>query len=323
MDKLDARVHGGPSWLYNAILKLFVSSFKGLLPAVLCDAANKAVDAFDQRTLTKANLVLNIHNTGVLDYSMLSAPIFENGYLDSNHKGEISWLGSHKEVSFHPKPFPESHDKSRMAYIWVSDYVMNTAGYVLQNQGILQHYLRPSDLKSNDRHYLKTTCMNSYCTGNIIVPLQDNFPNSEIHINMSTSIAPTLRIVKGKIFGKFQGNMTYFARLPYKAVEYLFDTTVAAQVSLNVSVNDQNITAQVTDIIPSVRVTDTKVANITGEMLTNIFKIVSGLFIIPKLNEVGARGLPLLHSKEVALRNPTLNLVENAILLGTDVLWQP
>ena len=283
MDKLDARVHGGPSWLYNAILKLFVSSFKGLLPAVLCDAANKAVDGFDQRTLTKANLVLNIHNTGVLDYSMLSAPVFENGYLDSNHKGEISWLGIHREIPFHPNPFPEFHDKSKMAYIWMSDYVMNTAGRVLQNQGILQYYLTPRDLKPTDRHFLKTTCMNSECIGNYIVKLK-NISNSEIHINMSTSIAPTLRIVKGKIFGKFQGNMTYFARLPYKAVEYLFDTTVAAQVSLNVSVNDQNITAQVTDIIPSVRVTDTKIGNISDEVLGIHFRLVSFLFIIPQLN---------------------------------------
>ncbi len=85
--------------------------------------------------------MLSIRKTGVLDYSMLADPIFATGYVDSYHKGEIYMFGSHQEAPFHPDTLPEAFNTSKMAYIWVSDYLMNTAGYALQNQGILNYYL--------------------------------------------------------------------------------------------------------------------------------------------------------------------------------------
>ena len=323
VDSVDVKHHGGTSWLYNLIVNQFEHKMKDMVQKAICDQAYKAVNEDAEKALAKSKLVASIRKTGVLDFSMLSDPFYANGYMESYHKGEIFWSGSHNKAPFHPNTFPESHKKSKMAYIWVSDYLMNTAGYVLQNQGILQYYLTPTDLKPKDRYYLYTTCPDNDCIGNFIVDLQEDFPNSEIHINMSTSIAPTLSIANGQMFGKFQGTMTYFARLPNKTMKYLFNTAVSANISLTASVNNQNITANVTSIVPRVTVTDTQVGNISGEHLTLIFKIVSNSFIIPKFNELGAEGLPLPGSKQFAFENPSFDLVENAIVFGTDLIWNP
>ncbi len=323
VDSVDIKLHGGKSWLYNLFHDKIGHVIKDKLQSLLCEEANKAVDNDADEALAKAKLVASIGKTGVVDYHMLSDPIFRNGYVESYHKGEILWPGSHKEVPFHPKMFPQSYDTSKMAYIWVSGSLMNTASYMLQKQGILQYYLRPQDLKPNDWHYLDTTCLNKQCLGNFIVNLKDDFPNSQIYINMSTYTAPTFSITNGQIFGKIQGTMKYFVQLPNKSPKCLFNTAVTANVSLTASVHDQKITAKVSSFTPSVTVTNTEIGRISGPALTSVFQILSDIFIIPKLNELGAEGLPLPGSKQVAFENPSLNLVENAIMLGTDLVWNP
>ncbi len=321
---VDVRFHGGASWLYNIFDDQISHAIKGQLTKILCAEANKAVDGDAERSLARTKLVTSIKKTGVLDYSMLSDPIFATGYVDSYHKGEIYMFGSHREAPFHPDTFPEAFNTSSMAYIWVSDYLMNTAGYALQNEGILQYYLTPEDLKPKDRDILNTTCSgNSHCIGNFIVTLMDHIPNSVIHINMSTSIAPTLNIVNGKMFGKFQGFMTYFAKLPNNTIKYLFNTTVAANVSLTASVHGQNLTATVTKITPEITLTDTKIGDIHSKTLNWTFNTMSQAFIKPKFNELGATGLPLPGNEQISFENPILKLVDNAIMLGTDLVWHP
>ncbi len=137
VDSVDVTFHGGASWLYNIFDDQIAHAIKGQLSKILCAEANKAVDGDAEQALARTKLILSIRNTGVLDYSMLSDPIFATGYIDSYHKGEIFLSESHKEAPLHPDTFPESFNTSKMAYIWVSDYLMNTAGYVLHNRGIL------------------------------------------------------------------------------------------------------------------------------------------------------------------------------------------
>ncbi len=106
-------------------------------------------------------------------------------------------------------------------------------------------------------------------------------------------------------------------------MKYLFNTAVTANVTLNASLHDQNITATVRNINPLITVTDTKIGNITEYSLNLLFKIVSHKFIIPNFNELGAEGLPLPGNEQIAFVNATLNLVENALMLGTDLVWHP
>ena len=323
VESVDIKLHGGKSWLYNLFRDKIAHVIKDKLKSLLCEEASKVVDKDAEKALAKLKLVVDIRKAVVLDYTMQSDPILEQGYIESYHKGEIFWSGSHKEAPFQPRVFPQSFDTSKMAYIWVSDYLLNTAGYALQNQGILQYYLGPRDLKPKDRHYLYTTCPQQQCIGKLINKLQNGFPNCEIYINMSTSIAPTIRIMNGQIFGNVQGAMTYYARLPNNTVKYLFMTAVNINVFLTASVHDNKITARVTSISPNVTVLDSQIGLISSTALTSILSNLGDSLLIPKLNELGAEGLPLPRSEQVAFKNPTLNLVKNAIVLGTDLAWHP
>ncbi len=62
-----------------------------------------------------------------------------------NLQGEV-FYGDHEEAPYTPAPFPESTQQSQMAYIWVSEYLMNTAGWALQKQHVLHYSFGPTDV---------------------------------------------------------------------------------------------------------------------------------------------------------------------------------
>ena len=63
------------------------------------------------------------------------------GYL----KGEVYWIGDHTEAPFQPAPFPDI-DQPQMLNLMISDYVVNSMCYVLQQHGQIQHNLTKNDV---------------------------------------------------------------------------------------------------------------------------------------------------------------------------------
>lgn len=61
-----------------------------------------------------------------------------------NFKGEFQSATAPKEAPFSPAPLPPDSESTKMAYIWVTDYILNTAGLVYQDAGILNQTVTPS-----------------------------------------------------------------------------------------------------------------------------------------------------------------------------------
>ena len=51
---------------------------------------------------------------------------------------------SPEEAPFSPSPLPFDSESDKMAYIWITDYVVNTAGFVYQDAGVLNKTIIPS-----------------------------------------------------------------------------------------------------------------------------------------------------------------------------------
>ena len=61
-----------------------------------------------------------------------------------NFKGEFQSTTAPKEAPFSPAPLPPDSESTKMVYIWVTDYLLNTAGLVYQDAGILNETVTPS-----------------------------------------------------------------------------------------------------------------------------------------------------------------------------------
>ena len=49
-----------------------------------------------------------------------------------------------KEAPFSPVSLPADSESAKMAYVWLTDYVVNTAGLVYQDAGFLNETVTPS-----------------------------------------------------------------------------------------------------------------------------------------------------------------------------------
>ena len=49
-----------------------------------------------------------------------------------------------KEAPFSPTPLPTASESVKMAYLWMTDYVVNTAGLVYHEAGVLNETITPS-----------------------------------------------------------------------------------------------------------------------------------------------------------------------------------
>ena len=59
-------------------------------------------------------------------------------------KGEFLSAVSPREPPFSPSLLPFESESDKMVYVWLTDYVVNTAGFVYQSAGVLNETITPS-----------------------------------------------------------------------------------------------------------------------------------------------------------------------------------
>ena len=59
-------------------------------------------------------------------------------------KGEFLSAISPREPPFSPSLLPFESEADKMVYVWLTDYVVNTAGFVYQSAGVLNETITPS-----------------------------------------------------------------------------------------------------------------------------------------------------------------------------------
>ena len=86
-------------------------------------------------------------------------------HIHTYKQGEIFLATDPVEVPFSPLPLPPVADtSSKMAYVWITDYVANTAGLVYQKAGKLQYKITP-DMVSEQKN---AECLNSLLRNSVL-----------------------------------------------------------------------------------------------------------------------------------------------------------
>lgn len=58
-------------------------------------------------------------------------------------QGEFFAIADPTEAPFSPPPLPSPSTSTAMLYVWLTDYVANTAGYVYQSSGFMKYNITP------------------------------------------------------------------------------------------------------------------------------------------------------------------------------------
>ena len=111
---------------------------KSNLQPKICEAARRAIDTSGSAQLSTMLVRIPFLDDWLFDYSLVSNPVFGNGYLESSHKGEFFYRSeSNIEAPYTPADI-SSYSTSQMVGILVSEYAINTMGYALYRRGILR-----------------------------------------------------------------------------------------------------------------------------------------------------------------------------------------
>ena len=66
------------------------------------------------------------------------------------YQGEFFSVQDPVEAPYTPPPLPAVTNTSRMMYVWLTDYIANTAGFVYQEAGFLQYNITPSTVSERN-----------------------------------------------------------------------------------------------------------------------------------------------------------------------------
>ncbi|XP_033754785.1 lipopolysaccharide-binding protein-like [Pecten maximus] len=346
---LTLHFKGRMGWLYNLLRGPIEGKLKGLLKNKLCDLIGQSINKDGEKSLSKLKVTVGIGKLFQLDYTLTDPPKFTSNFMETYHKGEIDWKSAPAPPPFEAPPLPPWDDTSRMMYVWVSDFMMNSLLYQAQHHNFLAYNLTAQDLPESQRGVLNTTCTSSLCIGNFIPALQTKYPNCQLELLMRSSKTPEIAVVNNSIETKMFGSIALYAQpvgtsstLYFKSGDldknlrnergsssrtvnsrnYILTMNANMTMTGQISVDEQVMHFKVTNMTITVSMQNSAVPNVSDKALNFLIKYAVKKFIQPSIDGLGKAGIPLPLGK-ATLTNVKVVLMKHAFVIATDVIYHP
>jgi len=309
--------------LYNLFSRAIERPVKNELEQAICAAASVALSTSGNDQLRSIAADVPLRSGYSVDCSIIDNPIFATGYMETSNKGEAYVPGEPRSTPlFTADPIQTSTTSSKMITIYLSQYMANTIGYLLQQRNVLSYSLTRDDVQNTT--FFSTTCSTGPCFGTLFPNAQTLFPNSHVELRMATTEPPTLTIAPSAATGRFRGNMDVVVRQADGASRSILSLEVGFETEVSVEVQGSMLKAQVTTLSPSVTVLHSQIGNNPqASQLNELVQFLATNFIIPKLNEVGEEGIQVPNMYGVEFVDPTLRKIQGAIEFSTNLRYLP
>ena len=112
--------------------------------------------------------------------------------MGNKFQGEFQSAKEPKQAPFSPVPLPPDSASDKMAYVWLTDYVIDTAGLVYHEAGALNVTITPSDVSFITCTYIfhVSLCSN---LGQILMLCLIKFTESTKQIINFTPLTPRVK----------------------------------------------------------------------------------------------------------------------------------
>ncbi|XP_052230037.1 lipopolysaccharide-binding protein-like isoform X2 [Dreissena polymorpha] len=324
---VNIKFHGSIAWLLNLLKGQVEKTIRNALPTQMCQLATKAVNTDAERKLADIPITVAFDKF-LLDYSMLQAPLFSAAYMETFHKGEIYWKTTPSEhAPFPAPPMPETGATDRMLYLWVSDFMFNTLAYAAQTNRYLQYNITAPDLPASARGFLNTTCAGVIptCIGSLIPAIGQKYPNSLVDLRLFNGIAPVMDVSSAGVVVNTSGVIELYVHKPGTNDGEVFLVSFRANLTFqtDVSIIDSVIHAKISYLKLNLKTARSEVGPISDQFIDFLIKNALDLYLIPKLNDYGSKGITLPFPKEVSIKNAAIILAQDTIVIATDVAYTP
>lgn len=313
----------------NWILQLFTDTIKANMKPILTGAICKAVK--DGRYLIVkqiANYIkpcLDRSCYFLIDLRFVSPPVFGKGFIEAAYQGEIFWKSDKRLAPFKALPFRRLEVSSKMADLYVNAYVLNTLLYAVHQNDLLSYEFTRNDLPRGYHYVMNTSCDSESCIGNLLPSIFSRHPAATVELDVIATKSPFLNISDKGCSIALGGNIKIQIRNSTGSVTTLAVLTLEGYAEMSVTINSRGKVAfKVKDFVfTSARISDkeTKGKIRLGKDVAKVLRLATGKYVLPKLNEIGKKGLSILHFGKLSASSSFLMPIQNAFLLSTDVTY--
>ncbi|KAJ7390728.1 hypothetical protein OS493_022809 [Desmophyllum pertusum] len=317
---VNIHFHGGASWLYNLFDSYIDKKIKETLQDKLCEETSDLINNNAEKELSTFPVKKQINKYAVINYSLVSNPNFTDSYADVFIKGEFQSPTAPKEAPFSPASLPPESESVKMVYVWVTDYLLNTAGLVFQDAGVLNETVTPSRLPPNFSYPLNTN------TFKLIIPkLYQMYPNRPMKLVAYSTQRPKVSTTSAGVDLSITGQVESYVQLENGSFVYTFTMGLNISALAKVAVRENNITGHVDTVKVGVSLIKSAIGDITIDMklLQFVLDAFADKIIVKQLNEIGDIGFPLPVVNGIQVINAQVMPGQNFNLIATDVKYSP
>jgi len=320
VNSVVVKFSGGNSWLYNLFSGEIEQKIKGELKTLICREAREAINDDGAESMTTFPISLNVSSVAQIDYSLVKDPTLTSNYMDVPLKGEFKPIGDPRSTApFVPAALPAFAEVDKMVYIWLTDYVFNTAGFVYHQQGALRTVITAKDLSKNTKLLLNTKAFKSF-----LPQLYQKHPDRPVFVKIYTTKAPVFTSSSNGTIVTVNGNAEIHVTAKDGTPIYALTVGLRTVLSGSLGVKYGNLTFHTKSFTTQVRLARSAIGDIRFNiMLLHMFLnqfIKSGHFV-EKLNVIGDRGFPLPMLPRVTWENTTLITGKGFMLIKTDLKY--
>lgn len=318
---VDVDFHGGVSFIINLFRSTVEGKIKDMLQPKICDEVVQLVNGDAEKTLATMQMTVEVAKRFLLDYRLVAPPAITADYMEIWDKGEIFWEAAVKEAPFSPQPLPAWTDNSRMVYIWVTNYSPNTFLYQAHTNGYLKYNVTKKDLPDDYNYFLNTTCKLK-CVGTIIPQIGKQYPDSSVELRLQSTAVPKAAMTSKTLTVELDTAVDMWVKTPNNTSAYLATLDVNVSLTLQPIIKNEKLNGVITDHSFKLSVVKSAVGQLYPSVLNLVIDGILTVVVIPKLNEVAAKGIQLPIVEGVQFNNTLLLLQENYFIIGTDLKYQ-
>ncbi|MCI4390341.1 hypothetical protein PGIGA_G00121620 [Pangasianodon gigas] len=243
-----------------------------------------------------------------------------DGYINSalldalRPQGEFYNIGQHKEPPFSPTPISLPAQGSKMMYIALSAFTLNSAGFVYNNAGVLKLYVTDDMIPSSFPFRLDTKTF-----GKLIPQIAKQYPGLMMKLLVKAVKEPNISFEPNNMTMQAISTVTAYAIQPNATLTPLFVLNVNASVSALIYVSGLRVAGNLTLNKIDMTLGTSYVGPFQVESLNNVFKTILTAAVIPKVNARLQQGYPLPAIGKMNLLNTQLQILKDYVLIGTDV----
>ncbi|XP_075427841.1 LOW QUALITY PROTEIN: bactericidal permeability-increasing protein-like [Ascaphus truei] len=313
----DVHFHGGSGWLFNLFRGAMQRPVHDALSTHLCPEFDVAI-ARMETIMSSLPVALLVDSVAVLEFSLVAPPLITERSLELPVKGQFVGFSERWDPPFPPEQLPLPDLDSRMLLFALSQFSVNSAGYVHYKSGILRVNVTDDMIPK-----LSPLRLNTKSLGIFVPELQRRFPDpSPVLLHVSARAPPSVSCQPDALTLQVSADIQAFAIGPDQTITPLFQLQMDMATQVDVLLSEESLGAVVNLRNLSLSLTQSDVGLVKVDALQNMLNMALKIVLLPLVNE-RLKNVFSIPNPRVHLQNPMVHVLQGYLLIVTDVQISP